>query len=251
MRLTLLIPIVLSLVASTAFADDLTAKQIIDKSLDNNAMGFQAGRAQIRLQIQDKKGDERVRTMDVQSKQIEGLTRTRVSLRSPKEVKGQAFLFVERKAEDDVWMYLPAFKVTRRIESGQKNGAFLGSHFTYADLESRDLKDGKYKRLPDEKIGKNEVYVIESTPSGSSDYSKVVSWVRKSDFIPLRIRFFKKGKEDKTLFVEKLGKANSGKSYAKQMRLRAKNGGFTVIEIAALEESEISDTVFSKDQLGK
>jgi hypothetical protein len=35
------------------------------------------------------------------------------------------------------------------------------------------------------------------------------------------------------------------------MRLKAKDGGFTVIEIAALEESEISDTVFSKDQLGK
>ena len=238
---------------TTAWADDLTAKEIVDKSLDQNAMGFQSGKARITLQIQDKKGDERVRTMDVRSKDIEGLGRTRMELVAPKEVKGQAFLFVERDTEDDVWMYLPAFKVTRRIESGQKNGSFLGSHFTYADLESRDLKGGSYKRMPDEKIGKTDVYVVESVPKkGTSDYTKVVVWVRKSDFTPMRMRFFEKGdKVVKTLFVEKLSKTQKGQTYAKQMRLRAESGGFTVIKIDALEEAEISEAVFSKDQLGK
>src|SRR5690606_3657659 len=116
--------------------------------------------------------------------------------------------FVENKeADDDVWMYVPAFKVTRRVEGSQKRGAFLGTHFTYADLETRDIKDGAYKRLPDETIGKIPVFVIEAVPGDpkQSDYGKVVVYVRKDDYIPLRVRFFdKNGNLDKTLFMEKL-----------------------------------------------
>ncbi len=244
----------LVLLPSVAFADEPTADEIIDKSLDQNAMGFQAGKAQLTLKIEDSSGDSRVRKLDVKSKKLNDLTRTLVTLTSPKEVRGQAFLFAEKKGEDDVWMYLPAFKVTRRIEGGQKNGSFLGSHFTYADLESRDLKEATYDRKPDEKIGKHEVYVVEATPkkSADSDYEKVVTYVRKDDYIPLKVKFYEKGdKVAKTLFVEKLDKTSEGQTYAKQMTLRPKGGGYTTIVINALDEAELPDSLFSKDQLGK
>ena len=242
------------LAVNSAYAEELTAKAIIDKSLEQNAMGFKSGQAQMSLKIQDKNGNSRERKLDVKSKTVSELARTRVELLAPKEVQGQAFLFAEREGEDDVWMYLPAFKVTRRIEGGQKNGAFLGSHFTYADLESRDMKDGEYKRLADEKIGKNDVYVVESTPKkgASSDYSRVVTYIRKSDFIPLKVKFYaRKADPVKTLFVEKLAKTKAGQTYASRMTLRAADGGFTTMEIGALAEREIADSEFSKDQLGK
>ncbi|MEZ4460616.1 MAG: outer membrane lipoprotein-sorting protein [bacterium] len=232
----------------------LTGEEIVNKAVDRNAMGFQAGQAQLTLLVEDSKKERRERRLDVKSKKIGGLANTLVTLLAPAEVQGQAFLFAERAGEDDVWMYLPSFKVTRRIEGGQKNGAFLGSHFTYADLESRALKDGEYKRLPDEKIGKTDVYVVETTPKkgAKSDYSKVTVWVRKSDFIPMRVRFF--GDADKvikTLFIEKLDKTTAGQTYAKQLTLRAEGGGFTTMTIDALSESELDDGLFSKDQLGK
>lgn len=244
-------------VATPAFAGDkLSAKEIIDKSLENNSLGFQSGEASLSLIIEDKAGSRRVRKLDVKSKKIDGAAHTLVELTAPKEVKGQAFIFAENKnGEDDVWMYVPAFKVTRRIEGSQKSGSFLGSHFTYADLESRQIKDAKYKRLDDAKIGKHAVYVIESTPTkkSDSDYGKVVSYIRKSDFMPLKMRFYdKSGDVAKTLFVEKLDKTDDGQSYVKQMTLRPEGGGFTTIEIDALEgDAKLSDSVFSKNQLGK
>jgi hypothetical protein len=238
----------------SAFAEGPTADEIVDRALDQNAMGFQSGKAQLTLKIEDASGDSRTRKLEVKSKKINDLGRTLVTLTSPKEVRGQAFLFAEKKGEDDVWMYLPAFKVTRRIEGGQKNGSFLGSHFTYADLESRDLKESTYRKLPDEKIGKYAVHVVEAIPKkgASSDYEKVVVYVRQSDYIPLKVKFYGKGEKlAKTLFVEKLDKTSGGQTYAKQMTLRPKSGGFTTIVINGLDEAELPDSIFSRDQLGK
>lgn len=255
MKTPLLVLAALLLIATPAFADEPTADQIMDEALDQNAMGFQSGKAQLTLTIEDAKGSKRVRSLEVKSKTISELGRTLVTLTAPKEVRGQAFLFAEQTGEDDVWMFLPAFKVTRRIEGGQKNGAFLGSHFTYADLESRDLKDASYTRLKDEKIGKDDVYVIKATPKKGtkSDYAYVVSYVRKSDYTPLKVKFYGKGdKVEKTIFVEKLDKTKDGETYAKQMTLRPASGGFTTLTIDALETgTELPDSMFSKDQLGK
>lgn len=255
MRATLFL-LLTFLTASTAFAqaNEPTGEEIVRKAVDRNAMGFQAGKAQLTLTIEDSKKERRERRLEIQSKKINEQAHTRVMLLDPAEVKGQAFLFAEREGEDDVWMYLPAFKVTRRIEGGQKNGAFLGSHFTYADLESRDLKDGAYTRLPDEKIGKTDVFVVDSKPNpdAKSDYEKVTVWVRKSDFIPMRVRFFGKNNQVlKTLFIEKLDKTANGQTYAKQLTLRPEAGGFTTMTIDALSETEIDDAVFAKEQLGK
>lgn len=255
MKKLLSILIVLVTFTITSSASAQSAREIVDRALDRNAMGFQTGRAQITLKVQDQKGSARVRSLDVKSKEIDDHVHTVVTLTAPKDVRGQAFLFVERSGEDDVWMHLPAFKVTRRVEGGQKSGAFLGSHFTYADLESRDLREGEYERLPDEKIGSDDVYVVRSTPRKGerSDYTSVIVYVRKSDYIPLKIRFVGKGDRPvKTLFVEKLDKTSDGETYAKQMTLRPAGGGFTTLLVNALQSgADLPDSAFTRDALGK
>lgn len=252
MRLTPILTLCF-LLFSTAVSAQESAEDIIDKALDRNAMGFQSGMANLELKIEDSKGVKIERRLEVRSRKISDRTHTLVKLTAPKEVFGQSFLFAEGSGENDVWMYMPAFKVTRRIEGNQKNGSFLGSHFTYADFESRDLKEATHKRLEDEKIGNTPVFVIESSPKDkTSEYSKTVSYIRQSDHIPLRIRFFgKDSKVAKTLFIEKLDKTEKGQTYAKQMTLRPEGGGHTTIIISALSEAEIPESVFSKDQLGK
>ncbi len=239
--------------ASPVAAEELTADEIVDKALDFNSLGFQSGQAQVTLTVENQGGDKKTRKLDLKSKKVDERMRTLVTLTAPKDVRGQAFLFAEQEAEDDVWMYLPAFKIVRRIEGGQKDGSFLGSHFTYADLESRDTKEAAYKKLDDEKVGKHAVYVIEATPKkgSESDYSKVLMYIRKSDFIPLKTRFFKGEKVDKTIFVEKLDKTESGKTYVKQMTLRPAAGGYTRMSLDAFDDTELADSIFAKDQLGK
>lgn len=242
--------------AVPVLAAEMSAADIIDKALEKNSLGFAAGEAQMSLIIEDKAGNKRVRKLDVQSKKFGEATRTRVELTAPKELRGQSFLFAENTSgADDVWMYVPAFKVTRRIEGSDKDGAFLGSHFTFADLESRGLKDANYKRLEDDEIGEHDVYVIESTPKKGteSEYGKVKAFIRKSDYMPLKLKFYDSSDELlKTLFVEKLDTTESGTSYVKRMTLRPEGGGFTTIKIAELDsDSDIPESAFSKDQLGK
>lgn len=237
----------------------MTAKQIMDEmNAKNSALGVSSGEARIELVIEDRTGTRRTRELVVRSKSIDDASRTLVRLTAPRELDGQAFLFAEnKKGEDDVWMYLPAFKVSRRVEGSQKRGAFLGSHFSFSDLESRDLKDGEYKRLDDEKIGKDDVFVISVTPrdASSSDYGQVIAYVRQSDYMPLKMKFYDKEAASgvsKTLFVEKISKDDAGNPYITQMTLRSKKGGYSTIVISGVDtKKDLPDTLFTKDQLGK
>ena len=238
--------------------DGLTAQQLIERMTQRQSgLGVSQGEAKLTLIIEDRAGDRRTRAMTVRSKKFDVGTRTLIQLTAPKELAGQAFLFSENKAsEDDVWMYLPAFKVARRVEGSQKRGAFLGSHFSFADLESRDVKDAISTRLADEKIGKDDVYVIESKPkdASQSDYGKVIAYIRKSDDMLLKLRFYEKDAttEAKTLFVEKIERGDDQQPYIKQMTLRSKKGGYSTITIdEASTKVELPDALFTREQLGK
>lgn len=235
----------------------LGAKEIIEKSVERNALGFEAGRAQVSLTVFDRRGEKRERKLDVRSRRDDDRSQTIMRLTDPPEVRGQAFLFVENPdADDDMWMYVPAFEVTRRVEGEQRRSSFLGTHFTFADLESRDLREANHRRLPDEEIGDYEVYVVEATPTEPerSDYEKVVAYVRKSDFIPIRIRFYdREGEHDKTLFTERLNTTgDDGETYVERATLRSETGGYTTIEVTNLDvDVELPDSLFDREEFGR
>ena len=52
------------------------------------------------------------------------------------------FFRLSRRNDDDQYLYLPSLDKSKRISGGQKNQRFMGTELTYADMESRDLKDG-------------------------------------------------------------------------------------------------------------
>lgn len=237
-------------------AEELDADAIIERAVERNALGFESGRATVILSVYDRGGERRERHLDVRSKRIDGQARTLMTLTEPAEVRGQAFLFAENKeGADDMWMYVPAFKVTRRVEGSQKRSSFLGSHFTFADLESRDLRQASYTRKDDESIGDNPVFVIEarSKHPEDSDYGRIVAYIRQSDFLPLRVRFFDKNNSLlKTLFSERINKTDAGATFVEQMTLRAEEGGYTTIRIPSLDTTaELPDAIFSRDELGR
>ena len=232
------------------------AKAIVDKMLEtSNTLGVKSGEVELTLLVEDRTGTKRIKRMQVQSKSIGDQGKTRVKLTAPKDVTGQSFLFSENKdAEDDVWMYLPAFGLTRRIEGSQKQGAFLGSHFSFSDLESRDIKKADYVKKEDETIGKTAVFVVEAVPKDTSSYKSMLLYVRQSDYMPMKFKFFGADATTplKTIFVEKLDKTPSGQPYIKQMTLRPKDGGYTTIAVEKVaQNAELPDAIFSKDQLGK
>ncbi len=233
------------------------AKEIVDRAVERNALGFEAGRAQVSLTVFDRRGEKRERRLDVRSRRDDDRSRTIMRLTAPAEVRGQAFLFHENTdGDDDMWMYVPAFEVTRRVEGEQRRSSFLGTHFTFADLESRDLREANHRRLPDEQIGEYDVYVVEATPTQpeQSDYEKVVAYVRKEDYIPIRIRFFDRdGELDKTLFTERLNTiGDDDETYVERATLRSETGGYTTIEVTELDvDVELPNALFDREEFGR
>ncbi|HAL86858.1 MAG TPA: outer membrane lipoprotein-sorting protein, partial [Deferribacteraceae bacterium] len=41
--------------------------------------------------------------------------------------------------EDDMWLYLPAESLVRRISGGGKKGAFMRSDFANEDIQKREV----------------------------------------------------------------------------------------------------------------
>jgi outer membrane lipoprotein-sorting protein len=213
-----------SLMVSGEARAGLTAKQIIDKAMKHSYLGKDGSQAKVRMTLTNRRGAQRVRTLLIWSQRKAKRTRSLVRITAPPDVRGTSFLFKENAAgQDDMWLYIPALKRTRRIVGKARQGRFLGSDFTYADLEARGLKGAAHKRLADSKISRFACYVIEAKPkSGSgSAYSRIVAWIRKDNFVAIRLKMYDKGgKLIKKLFVRRLGRNAAGIPIIKETRMK-------------------------------
>jgi hypothetical protein len=249
-----------------AFADDtpattpaaptasaLTPREILDRSLDQNGLGFSQGQVKMTLTT-TRDGATDVKELLVQSRKLDAdVNQARVTLLAPADIAGEAYLFLGKATgEDDVYMFLPAFKETRKVSGREKNGRFLGTELSFSDLETRDLKDNEAKRLPDQILGKYPVFVIEVTPEGKSDYGRVVTFIRQDDFMPMQVEFFSKdGARAKRLFSEKIAK-DGDTQYVKRMTLFNENGAQTTVELTEVDfNATLPAALFSKDALGQ
>jgi outer membrane lipoprotein-sorting protein len=102
----------------------------------------------------------------------------------------------ETKA-DDVWIYLPALRKTRRIVSSQKSQSFMGSEFSYGDLNIPAIDDFDYTLVKQEPFGGEACYVIDVVPKSKEiaegeGYSKKTYWVSKDKFSVMRGLFYDK-----------------------------------------------------------
>lgn len=99
---------------------------------------------------------------------------------SPADDKGVAFLKIEHDDRDDeMRLWLPAFKKVRRISSSKKGDAFMGSDISYEDMTSRELDEYTYKLLGKEDYTGQQCYKVEilPKPETDTDYSRHIEWI--------------------------------------------------------------------------
>lgn len=105
---------------------------------------------------------------------------------NPSDVKGTGVLVFDYSDKaDDVWLYLPAMKKTRRIAGSQRSQSFMGSEFTFGDFNTPNIGDYNYKVLKEESAGGEACWVVEVLPKtkeigDEEGYSKKVYWVSKA-----------------------------------------------------------------------
>ncbi|PKP39383.1 MAG: hypothetical protein CVT98_01980, partial [Bacteroidetes bacterium HGW-Bacteroidetes-15] len=137
-----------------------------------------------RIVLIDKNGKQEIREATIQQK---GTDKRIFRFTAPASQSGISVLSLPN---DVMYLYLPAFGKERRIATSAKNQNFAGTDFSYDDMESV-LFSVKYtpKLIKDD----GDVFVLELTPKGRTDYSKVIVHVNKTNYYPELMEYYDKG----------------------------------------------------------
>ncbi|WP_083607997.1 outer membrane lipoprotein-sorting protein [Teredinibacter haidensis] len=182
-----------------------TAADIM-KKVDERYTG-DTSNSEATLVLIDKRDRQRVRELSMFSSENTEVEKSIIFFRSPSDVKNTSYMaydWSDESKEDDSWLYLPALKKVRRVAASDESGAFMGSDFSYADINGTDYEDFDYtlENVSDPVEG-FDCWVIKSTPKNRSviketGYSESISWVRKDSYMMVKsIIQVKKGKRTK------------------------------------------------------
>lgn len=163
------------------------AKQLDEKKKPSDI------KSEMTMVLINKKG--KTRSSSLRSITKDGGKKQIVWFLSPKDDKGVAFLKIEHDNKDDeMRMWLPAFKKVRRISSKKRSDSFMGSDMSYEDMTNRELNEYTYNLLGDELISDQICYVLEIIPNPDikTEYSKHIVWITKDDLLPIREKSFDK-----------------------------------------------------------
>ena len=114
---------------------------------------------------------------------------------SPADDKGVAFLKIEHDEKDDeMRIWLPAFKKIRRISAKKRSDSFMGSDMSYEDMSSRQLDEFKFILIGQEVYDSIACHLLESIPREHmrTEYSRHITWVDSTLLIPIKEESFDK-----------------------------------------------------------
>ena len=180
-------------IASPAVAQAPSAEEVMRRA--HLAM-YYAGedmRARVTMKLVSRDGGERVREMVMTRRTLKegGEQRYFIYFHRPPDVRDLAFLVWKYPGrDDDRWLYIPALKLVRRIAASDKHTSFVGSDFSYEDVSGREPEDDSHKLLREEPVRGREAYVIESVPKEAADFSRKLSWIDKTMWLPLKEEYY-------------------------------------------------------------
>jgi hypothetical protein len=193
--------------------------------------------------------------------------KTLTRFHAPAEVRGEGILFLEGSdGENDIQMYLPAFKKIRRVETQQQSGSFMGSEFSYSDIATPHVDDHQYKMVKEETCPTPEAaslkcWVIESTPANEkvldrTGYSRSVSWIRHDNAMAVQVEYSnREGEPWKKLVATKIQEVDKARHQWLAHHLRIENvksGRSTELEFADVKANgAIADSVFTTQNLSR
>lgn len=177
---------------------------------------------------------------------------------APAEVRGEGILFLEHEGDqNDVQIYLPAYKKIRRVENQAQSGSFMGSEFSYADIATPHVNDYKYTLTQDA----NDHYIVESVPANDAvkertGYSRTVQWVRKDNFMADQGEFYDgSGALWKKMKASDIREVDPVKHKWMSHDLRidnARNKKFTTLKFSNVKVNQgIPDSTFSLQNLAR
>jgi hypothetical protein len=214
-----------------------TAQVIVQRMIDTDPLGYGGAEARVAMVLVNDRNQEHRRRLLMRSRKDGKTRRLFVRFLSPSDVAGTSFLGIDDGGKRTQWLYLPAIGKTRRISGKQRNAAFVGTDYTYADMDNRDIEDSRKQRLADDQVGGQDCYVVEAAPtSAESAYGTMTLWISKESYLPLRIRFYDRGgNEVKRLTVQEVKKVQGRWVIAESKMVDLKRQHTTVMKVTEIE----------------
>ena len=131
-------------------------------------------------------------------------------------------LIVDNKSQaDEMWIYLPALKKTRRIVSSEKGKSFMSSEFSNADMSSPPISDFENRHTGNS--GSGNQWIIESIPKDEEiadqfGYSRKISFITMDKYQLGKIEFYNFDNElFKTIEIKSIYPLQDGKYMVRNM----------------------------------
>jgi hypothetical protein len=248
----------LAAATTSLLAAEMTGKQVMEKQKELHRVKTELG-VEIMLLV-DKSGGKEKRNVNRYAKEMEDdVNRYLVVFLSPADIRATALLTWENKDRgNDQWLYMPATKKMQRIAKGSKKNYFMGTDFTYEDMEPEDIENFTYTILKTETINRDdkdqECWMIEAVPANKakakeSGYSKRHLWIEKAYYSTLKADFFDRRKRLlKTQTSHKLHNVEGTVWRAKQtlMKHHQKNHKTLTVVTERKINKGIKDNVFTE-----
>ncbi len=234
--------------------DALTAAQIFEKArAQGGSLGVSDANVELTLRITTPSKEVRVRQLQMKTKRADGLNKAFVRFLSPPDVAGTAFLSIENRGrDDDQFLYLPALGKSKRIGASQRGQSFVGTDFSYGDLDARYLNENGGTRLADESVQGQLCFVLQ-TPLGEGDYARAKVWVAQSDDLVRKVEFYDKtGALWKVLTVAQVKTVGARTIISDSTMEDKKRGSQTEVIIGKVDlDAKVPDADFTEKALSR
>lgn len=176
-----------------------------------------ASTRQLRMALTDRRGRTRDRLAVVHKRSNAQDQRTRITYLEPKAVRNVGFLshdFHELTKGDERWLYMPATRKVRRIPASDRGDYFLGTDFTFADMQSElkfELADYQFTNAGINDDGLIQLQGIPTSKAIAKEigYGGFAALVDPNTWIPMQIEFSDRdGSRLKTVAVTAVEKIN-------------------------------------------
>jgi hypothetical protein len=241
---------IVSFALTAGAAETMTGAKLMKLVREKNNSKTQV--SQVSMKLVDKKGRSQDRKLRIYAEQVGDVENTLTRFLEPTRVKGVGFLVVNDESGSHRYLYTPTQKKTRRVPEGDNKKSFQGTDFTYYDLSPHDVETDTYQPLETTTLDGHEVWVCTSQPGEDNPlYSKVVQYVRKDIYIPVKMEFYDlDGKLLKVSTVEDLKKIDGYWTPVRSVMHNVQIDHKTVMQIDQVAYDEkIPEKVFSKTYL--
>jgi hypothetical protein len=177
--------------APPARAAELSGRDVIARMQLARALGGDDARKVVRLTTVTSSGAVIERVFTIYQRWCDDASRHLIRFRAPADVADAALLTWARPdGSADMWLYAPELGRVRQLNAAARGESFMGTDLTFEDLSGYHLDVRTHRLFGEEELDGHATYKVESVPLETQVYARVLSWIDRATFLPVRVKFW-------------------------------------------------------------